>query len=176
MKNLKNAKWISLIMGALLILGGIIFLSNPLSSLLSLVYVIAAVFIATGILRILRYFTDSMFKTGSFLILGILDVILGIAMVYSQPLSAITLSIFLGFWEIVSGVSEIAISIDLKKSGFPRWWLGLALGILGVILGIMFINNPALPIIYIGIYMVMYGVTFISTFFGLLALERKFKR
>ncbi len=172
MNSLKQAKWISLLMGILLIINGFIFFTRPLDSLISLVNILSIILIAVGVLRIIRYFTDKIFKTGSFLIGGILDILLGILIIINQPFSIIAFTTFLGFWQIVSGVSEIAISIDLKRFNFPRWWLGLILGILGIIIGFMFINNPASPSIYIGVYLIFYGITFISTFFGISKLIR----
>ena len=170
-EGLKKARWISLIIGILLIITGVIFFTNPVGSLISLAYLIACMFIATGILRVIRYFTGSIFRSGSFLILSILDILLGIAMLYTQPFTAITLAMFLGFWEMFTGVSEIAISIDLKQIEMPRWWLGILSGILGIILGVMIIKTPALSSLFIAIYAIIYGLTFVSTFFAL----RKFK-
>lgn len=170
-EGLKKARCISLIICTLLIITGVIFFTNPVGSLISLAYLIACMFIATGILRVIRYFTGSIFRSGSFLILSILDILLGIAMLYTQPFTAITLAMFLGFWEMFTGVSEIAISIDLKQIEMPRWWLGIISGILGIILGVMIIKTPALSSLFIAIYAIIYGLTFVSTFFAL----RKFK-
>lgn len=172
MNSLKNAKWISLMIGVLLILSGVIFFSRPIESLLSLVNIISFIFIMVGVLRIIRYFTDRIFKSGAFLVGGILDILLGILIIYNQPFSIIAFTTFLGFWQIVSGVSEIAISIDLKKFNLPRWWLGIISGILGIIIGFIFINNPASSSIYISFYLLVYGITFISTFFTLSNLTK----
>lgn len=148
-------------------MGGIIFYKYPLDSLLSLAYFIGMLFVVVGILRVIRYFSDYMFKSGSFLILGILDILMGIIMLYTQPFTALTLAMFFGFWEVFSGLSEIVTSIDLKQVGLPRWWIGVLGGVLGILLGIMLIKNPALSSIYLGIYAFLYGLTFISTFFAL---------
>lgn len=172
MNSLKNAKWISLLIGILLIISGIIFFSRPIASLMSLVNILSIILIIIGVLRIIRYFTDRMFKSGAFLVGGILDILLGILIMYNQPFSVVAFTTFLGFWQIISGVSEIAISIDLKKFNLPRWWLGIISGILGIIIGFMFINNPASSSIYIAVYLIFYGITFISTFFTLSNLTR----
>ena len=136
-----------------------------------MVNVIAIFLIAIGVLRVIRYFTDDMFKTGIFLVGGILDIILGIIVISNQPVSVAAFTTFIGFWQLFSGVSEIVISIDLKRFEMPRWWLGLIAGAFGIILGYMLIQDTVLSSIYIsllvGIYMIVFGVTFISTFFGL---------
>lgn len=171
MDSVKRARWISLIIGILLIINGIIFIANPIESVITLVNVIAVSLIAIGVLRVIRYFTNDMFKSGVFLVGGILDVILGILIVSNQSVSVVTFTTFIGFWQLFSGVSEIVVSIDVKRLGLPRWWLGLISGILGIILGFMLIRNLVFTSVYIsmvvGIYMLVFGITFISTFFGL---------
>lgn len=175
MERLNSARWISLVIGILLIITGITFFKYPIESLMSISLLLAIMFIAIGVLRLIRYFTDDMFKTGSFLVISILDIILGLLIIFSQPLSALTLGMILAIWIMFTGVTEIAVSLDLKRFEVPRWWLGLISGIIGVILGFMMIRNPALSSIYIGMYVILYGITFISVFFGLTSLKNKMK-
>lgn len=177
MESIKKARWISLIIGILLIVNGIIFMANPIETVIALVTVIAISLIAIGVLRVIRYFTDNMFKSGIFLVGGVLDIILGIMIIANQPMSIAPFTIFIGFWELFSGVVEIAVSIDLKQMNIPRWWLGVIAGIFGIILGFMLIRNMAFSSVYIsflvGIYMIVFGGTFISTFFSLGKLKNR---
>ncbi len=119
-RGLKGIKWMSLAIGVLLIITGVIFYMNPMETLVSLSYWLVAIFIATGIMRIVRYFVSDIFKHGSFLIIGIVEVLLGVLMIYTQPITALTLAVFIGFWQLFTGVSEIATSLDLKNLDFPR--------------------------------------------------------
>lgn len=171
MINIKRASWLSLLIGILLTISGVIFIMNPIESVIALVNLIAVFLIIIGILRIIRYFTDNMFKTGLFLVGGVLDIILGVLIISNQPMSVVTFTTFIGFWQLFTGVSEIAISIDLKRLGLPRWWLGIIAGIFGLILGFLLIRNTMFSSIYIslvvGIYMIALGITFVSTFFSL---------
>lgn len=174
-EGLNKAKWSSLIIGILLILSGIMFYTNPMATLVSVSTWIAVVLIATGIIKIVRYFANDVFKQGSFLIIGILEIVLGGIMISTQPVTAITLAMFVGFWEIFTGVSEIVTSIDLKKFDFPRWWVGFISGILGIVLGFMIIKNPTLTGTLVSIYAIVYGVTFVSTFFAINSLLKKYE-
>ncbi len=172
-RGLKGIKWMSLAIGVLLIITGVIFYMNPMETLVSLSYWLVAIFIATGIMRIVRYFVSDIFKHGSFLIIGIVEVLLGILMIYTQPVTALTLAVFIGFWQLFTGVSEIATSLDLKNLDFPRWWIGAVSGVLGIILGFMLIKNPGLSRILISVYAIIYGITFISTFFAINSISKK---
>ncbi|WP_101773402.1 HdeD family acid-resistance protein [Peptostreptococcus faecalis] len=165
--NLNYARWMSLLMGILLICSGIIFYMYPITSLVSMAYMIACIFIVVGAVRIVRYFTHTTFRTGAFLVQGILEIILGILMLYTQGITVITLAMFLGFWEIFSGTSEIANSFDLKKNEFKGWWLGIISGLIGISLGFMLIGDPALSSILIGMYALIYGFTYILSFFNI---------
>ncbi|HLR20482.1 MAG TPA: DUF308 domain-containing protein [Tissierellaceae bacterium] len=173
-KSLNTARWISLFLGILLFALGFMFFANPKESLITLSTWIAFIFILAGVLRIIRYFTDGVFHTGSFLITSILDIVLGILMIASNPSTALALGTLISFWITFSSIAEIAISIDLKKVGVSTWWIGLLTGILGIILGISMIRDPLLSSIYIGSYIVLYGVTFITTFFGITSITKRF--
>lgn len=174
-RSLNITRWISLSLGILLIILGFMFFSNPMESLITLSIWIALMFILTGILRTIRYFTDDMFHTGAFLITSILDILLGVLMIANNPLTALALGTFVSFWVMFSSIAEIAVSLDLRKVGIPTWWLGVLTGILGIVIGIKIVGNPLLSSIYIGFYVVLYGITFISTFFGMTFLMKKFE-
>lgn len=171
--NMNMARWTSLIIGILLVILGVIFYRNPIKMLISLSYVISMILIGIGVLRVIRYFTDHVFKTGSFLMVSIMDIILGFLMVFTQPLTSITLTYILGFWIIATGVSEIAIAIDLKHLKVKGWWGSLISAIIGIIVGIMILTDPLLATIYISAYVILYGITFIITFFTLSSKMKK---
>lgn len=166
-RNMKMARWTSLLMGILLVILGVIFYRNPIKMLISFSDVIAIMLIGIGILRVIRYFTDDIFKSGAFLMVSIMDIILGSLMILTQPLTAITLTYILGFWIIVTGVSEMAIAIHLKHLKVKGWWGSLISAIIGIIVGIMILTDPLLATIYISTYVILYGFTFIITFFTL---------
>ena len=171
MGNLNLSKWLSLIIGILLIITGFILFVNPIETTLALVQVISILLIIMGIVRIVRFFSNEIFKSGMFLIGGILDIVLGIIMIYNRPATTIAFLWLIGFWQIFHGINELVLSIDIKQLGFKRWWLGILAGIIGIIFGFMLINNLMLSTVYvsvsIGISMFMFGVTFISTFFSI---------
>lgn len=175
-KSMERVKWISLAIGILLILIGVLFYKRPMESLVTLTSIIAINFILIGILRLVRYFLDPLFTTGSFLITAIFDIFIGILIIYNSPVSIISLSILLGFWIMVTGIGEIAVSIDLKKVGMSNWWLGMLSGLIGMVAGIMLFKNPILSSVYIGLYTILYGLTFVWTFIELHNLIKRIEK
>lgn len=178
MRKANVARWLSLIIGILFIISGIINFLNPVLTTVSLVQFIAIMLMATGLLRVIRFFSNDLFRVGSFLMAGILDLILGFLMIKNMTVSVLTFTVLVGFWVLGNGIAEIASSIDLKMIGLNRWWLGLISGIIGVIFGFFLITNQGLSTIYIStmfsVFVIILGVNFISTFMALTKLKRKY--
>ncbi len=178
MRKANVARWLSLIIGILFIISGIINFLNPVLTTVSLVQFIAIMLMATGLLRVIRFFSNDLFRVGSFLMAGILDLILGFLMIKNMTVSVLTFTVLVGFWVLGNGIAEIASSIDLKMIGLSRWWLGLISGIIGVVFGFFLITNQGLSTIYIStmfsVFVIILGVNFISTFMALTKLKRKY--
>ena len=99
---------------------------------------------------------------GWFLLWGIVLVILGLAAISAATFTTILSVIFLGFLIFVSGIIIIVDSFSFwwpKGSGF---FLHIVLGILYLVVGIMFMNNPisgsmSLTLI-LGIFYIVTGI------------------
>lgn len=178
MRGLNVAKWISLIVGILLIIGSVLNVLDPISANFSLVKTLSFLLIGIGILRVVRYFSDSIFNSGAFLVGGILDIILGVIMLNNLQVSVLAVQHLVSFWILFNGIAEIAVSIDLRKVGLKRWWTALLSGILGIVLGYLLITTDGLSTLYVSmmvsIYMFTLGLTFISTFFAISRFRRMF--
>lgn len=170
-KSLDKVKWLSLIAGILLIVVAFVNMMYPEEFTLELVKFLGIALVALGIIRVVRYFNKSVFSTGSFLVGGIVDIILGFLILKYKVTSLKVLFLLLGFWVLSNGVFQIAISIDFKKIGVKGWWLDLLSGILGIIVGIMLLGNFDLSMLYVTLlisgYALLLGISFIFTFFGI---------
>lgn len=178
MKNAVSvAKWSSLLIGILALILGFVSIFNPLETSVTLVYVIGFLFILAGIVTIVRYFQTSWFRSGAFMVGGVLSILMGIIMLRHTTASTIALTYLIGFWVLVQGIIDIATSFDLKKFGLSTWWLTLISGILGIIFGIMLLGNFGLAVIYvtvlISIYFFAAGISLITMFFSLSNLQKR---
>ena len=106
MQRLNRVRWLSLVAGILLIALSIINMLNPVEFTVSLVTFFAASLIVLGVIRIIRYFSWTVFSTGSFLIGGILDVLLGVLMLKNKLASVQVLLILVGFWVLTNAICE----------------------------------------------------------------------
>ena len=173
------AKWSSLVLGILSIIAGVLFIINPLDATVIMVNVFGVYFIISGILRIIRYFSSPWFRTGGFLVSGILDVVLGFIMIRNSLASTVALSFLIAFWVLIQGITEIATSFDLKNLGLPTWWLNLIIGILGVIFGFLLLGNFNLASAYITVltasYLFIMGIGLITMFFTISNIQDRLR-
>lgn len=176
MGNLNISRWISLILGILLVITGVVTLFNPIVTTVAFSQAFGILLLSMGVLRLIRYFSTSFFRTGTFLIGAGLDVGLGALMFLNPAMTAAVFVGIIGFWVLFNAIVEVAISIDLKHAGFNRWWLSLILGLFGIIFGIMLVSDARLSTMYftvlISAYLITNGITFISLFFGYSELKK----
>jgi len=178
MRELNITRWLSLIIGILLLVSGGLSLLNPVAVTVTIVQFISLMLIAIGLLKLFRYFSNSLFKSVSFLISGIIDVVVGFLMLKNLTVSIGVFRLLVGFWILLGGITEIATAIDLKNMQLKRWWLGIISGILGLVIGFAIVANVEYFVIYTSIflsfYMLVLGINFISTFIGLTNLKNNF--
>ncbi|EKE45310.1 hypothetical protein OCGS_0400 [Oceaniovalibus guishaninsula JLT2003] len=109
-----GGRWVTGILGLLLILFAISLWVQPLAGLLSLTLVVAAFFLATGIVRIwIGFRMRHRRRWGWIVASGVVSVILALMIFFSLPLSALTiLGIFFGVELTMAGVALIAVGME----------------------------------------------------------------
>lgn len=111
--------WLSLLLGILYIIAGIILLSNVLAGALTLTLVLATIFIVEGIFEIIACFKARTGGNLSWLVLmdGIITLILGIFIWYSWPNNSLwIIGLYVGISFIFSGASLLSIATDTRRT------------------------------------------------------------
>lgn len=162
---------VSMILSAvLMIITGVIALCNPMSTFISLLWIIGILTLVSGILTLVFYFFDARGTIGSGTVLfsGISDIILGILFLNHGLLVAEIIAFIVGLWLTVFGVERFIRSFDLKKLYFKNWWLTLILGALCIVVGVLSMFSPLASAIVvslvIGIGFIFYGVSLLVIF------------
>lgn len=147
-----------------LILMGLCFTFFPEISALTMCYCIGAVSIVFGIIKLMGYFSNDVYRLAfQFdLSLGIFMIVLG-AVEVIRPRALIGLLPFmLGILVLVDGLFKIQTALDSKKFGLKKWWISLAFGIIAGIVGIFLILDPfegnKILTILLGLTLVIDGV------------------
>lgn len=179
--KLKAAKnwWISVLIGILAIALGIMFISSPESSLLTLAIFFAYGFILSGILEVAFAISNrkAINGWGWNLVSGIIDLFLGAILLLAPGLTVMLMIYFVGFWIMFRSIWTLGSSIELQKVGVKNWGWLLAIAILGIIFSLIFITSPVFGgsfiIAFAAISFIIYGIFRISIGLTLRSIKKK---
>jgi len=105
-----------------------------------------------------------------YLLFGLLEMIVGAALLFQPQLSAQALIIYLGFWLTFIAISRISFSFVLKDMGTKNWWWTLLGGILTLIFAFLIIINPI-----VGMFSAVYFVSIPIFVAGVMAISFGFE-
>ena len=147
---------LSIIVGAIITVGGIICFFTPFATFMAAGYIIGIMLFIYGIIALIRsiqkragvpaYITSALaifvgflavFRPGGTLVIDIL------------------LLVFIAIWFIVQGATSIYISIKRRKE-LPGWGFGLASGIFGLAAGVLSFIFPQVEMFAVGILMAIF--------------------
>lgn len=149
-KTISRVLWI--IAGTLLIVSGIICLIRPAIALATIALFLGFVMLISGVIDIAVFVKGHkhMYGTGWFLVDGILTVILSFFLLFNEAFTMLALPLIFGMWLLVSGVSKIVNSLDLKVFGVSGWGYFLVIGIIFTTGGFVSFMNPVAGALTLG--------------------------
>lgn len=165
-KKTKVSIW-SLIIGIIFVVLGLGVLTVPLETLIGMGIYLGAAFFVGGILRLVEFF--SVRSSVGLLILGLLDLGIGILFLSDIGSAVATLPLMLGFWVLFSGITRVAFSFQLKDLNVSGWGWSMAFGIIGILLAFLIFYYPVVGavslVIFLSATMVVYGLTDVLDYF-----------
>jgi uncharacterized membrane protein HdeD (DUF308 family) len=143
LKMLFKNWWMILLKGTLLIIFGILAFLRPGITMTSLVIWFAAFMIADGVISLAAVISNWNSREDKWLLVaeGALGVLLGILIFRRPVIFEVFIAYLIGFWAIFSGISKIAMAIQLRKEMEGEGWLVLS-GILSILFGIIIFAQP----------------------------------
>lgn len=166
LRRLSTHWWVFLIQGIAAIILGLLLLTNPAATAVSLVVVLGAYWLVSGVMDFVRLFTDSG-QWGWHLLLGVTGVVAGILVLQNPLISTVATGTFLvsllAFGSLIMGV--LGIIRGVKEDG----WGSITIGIVNVLVGLWLLFNPlkafiALPVM-LGIFALIGGaITIVNAF------------
>ena len=168
----KGFNLVHFILGLVLLVTGLVSFFNPLSSLVAIVVVFAVAALFEGIIQLVfrsRLHEYTGYKANSILVLGILDSLIGLFLLFNMNFGLLALPYIFAIWFIIDSIGELIVSDVFKSSSNGYYWFKIVMNVLGLILGIMMLFNPivsALTISFlVGFYFLTAGIDFIVTSF-----------
>lgn len=160
-KVIKKRGWETLISSIIFAILGIILIVNPEGTIKVVSYILGAMFILTGLFKIINYFLakgkNDLFNYD--IAFGAIAIILGIVtIVYSMQIGSI-IRILIGLWIIYSSILRLNLAFKLKTLESNIWISSLIIAVIMMICGlyIIFISNAIL--ISIGIVILIYAIS-----------------
>ncbi len=164
--------WVSLVLGILFVLVALFLMFYPIVGYGALVILFSACMFASGIMEIFFSVSnrEQLSGWGWYLACGIIDLILGIFLIWYPGIAAISIPFILSFWLMFRGFSSIGFSIDLSRYGAHNWGWYLAFGILAIICSLAIMWNPGAGA-FASVYILAFAFLFIGFFRIMLSVD-----
>ncbi|MGX6979284.1 HdeD family acid-resistance protein [Vagococcus elongatus] len=172
MERGKNFNWSYLIIGILYILISLMSFRNPEGSLIAVVMMFGMTAVAKGIFELLirnkmKEYTG--YKSKILIVLGILDIVVGVLLIFNIGVSLSLLPYFFAVWFIMDSVGELSVAKVIKLVSRPFYWFTVAANVLGIILGFVLMFNPLLSAFtlafLVGFYFMITGINYVVAAF-----------
>ncbi|WP_029901765.1 HdeD family acid-resistance protein [Prevotella sp. 10(H)] len=175
--------WMSLLIGILALIMGVVSLVTPDTTLVALTVFFITMFFISGIIDIIYAVSNRKTSNnwGWALTGGIIDIVLGVLLV-CMPLPVVTtmLVYFVGFWILFRSILSIGLSCELQQQGVKGWGWLLALSILGILFSIFYMLSPVLNglfvVMLVSIAFMTYGIFRISYAFKIKSINDLLKK
>jgi uncharacterized membrane protein HdeD (DUF308 family) len=169
--------WSPLIRGLLAIVLAVVAFTLPGITFGAVVLLFGAYAFIDGVVSLMGAWraSQSHERWGALVFEGIAGIVAGAVTAFLPGITALVLVYIVAAWALVTGVLEIAAAIRLRKHIAGEWLLALG-GVLSILFGLVVAVVPlagAFAIaIYIGIYMMFFGVVMVTLAFRLRHWQR----
>ncbi len=128
----------------LLILLGIAAVVLPLAAGLAVSVVVGVVLLVSGAVGLFAAFTGhAHVHRGWSVLSAVIALVVGVLILVNPLVGAATLTLLLGLYLLLDGVSLIGLSMDQRKRGSSRWGLLLASGLFDLLLAALIVFTGA---------------------------------
>ena len=147
-----------LIQGALMMLGGFLALVYPLFSSVALTVIIGWLLIISGIIQGISLIGAQSVPNFWLQLISVgLAVIVGLLFLRNPGIGLLSLTLLLIVFFMVEGLSKVIFALTIRP--FPHWGWVFASGIIGILVSIYLLSNPAVAVWFLGLLL---GVVLVS--------------
>jgi len=170
--------WMTLLRGLFWIVFGIVILTKPGISAVSLTLAFGIIMFIDGIINIVNAFSSRSQNDDWWVLLltGLAGVALGVLTFYNPAATAIAIVFYVAIWAIATGLLTIVAAVRLRKQIEGEVWLGLA-GLASVIFGILLVARPGAGVLtllwLIGVFAIAFGVFLVFLAFRVKSVAKR---
>lgn len=161
--------WLSIIVGLVAIAAGIIVFINPVASYFAVAMWLGVAVLLSGIFNLVQCFsTDNSFVRNVWVVIAaIIDIIIGVALMFNTLFTAIMLPILFGIWLLCRGGVMLLQGMDLRSYRVRNaGWVVLGSIIMIAISFVVLLMPESFGveavILFIGVAFVAYGVSAVA--------------
>ncbi|MGC4028429.1 MAG: DUF308 domain-containing protein [Steroidobacteraceae bacterium] len=163
--------WIVLVYGLLGAVFGIVALTRPIATAVALAWTLGIFAIVEGVVTLAAMLDRGhAISRGWLLFYALVSLAFGVLTMLNPVVTASALLFLLAAWLIVGGIYRIVFAIRVRRQIEGEWLIALS-GLLGIVLGVMFVLNPvagiAVTTVWIGALALVYGLIQIFAAFRL---------
>jgi len=151
--------------GIVMVLLGIYVIFNPAVSLLGLALYMGIAFIVVGAGYFMASFSA---ESGWYLMVGLLDLFVGVILVSNLGVTAATLPIIFALWCLAVGIIQLVAAIQNYRGGTPWLWTMLT-GVLGILFAFLILVYPVFGAVALttlmGAYIILYGALTMTDYY-----------
>ena len=123
--------WLLLAGGVILFLIGVVVFAFPVQSYVGMAVLFGWLMLLTGVVETIVAARNTHYVTGRgwMLAWGVIEIVLGLILVFNVALSSATLPVVLGFWLLMRGFSAVGLGGDMRAVGIrgAGWTILLSL-------------------------------------------------
>lgn len=159
--HVKQYRVTAICTGILMLILGVIGIIWPISSAIAVAYVMAAAMIVFGVMKIVGYTKmPTYFRAGVGLLDGILDILLGIMLIFSGTDAMLyTLSFFFAFELIVAGIENLVVGNRVQFFGFADTGNFIVSGVIDLIVGTILLFMPGASLLTMETIVIFFLIT-----------------
>lgn len=160
-------RWLYLLQGGLMVLGGIIAILSPVLASAAVVWLLGWLLIISGLVQgigLLGARNHPMFWLQ--LIPAVLGILVGLLLLRDLAQGMLVISLLLIVFFMIEGISKIVFALTVRP--LANWFWVLASGILGVVLAVILWGS--LPVTALWLIGLLLGINLISEGLALVAL------
>lgn len=181
-KSLTKYWWTILIVGIAIFVLGIMIFARPGESYASLTVAFGILILLSGILQVTISVTERYLPDRGWLIAGgVIEIILGVILLFNKAFTALTLPYFLAFWLLFRGFNLIGFASDMRSLKVSGMGWTIAFAILLIICSLLILFSPTVigvgaVIILVGVAFLLAGISVMVFGFELFSIRYRYKK
>lgn len=158
--------WLLLAGGVILFLIGVVVFAFPVQSYVGMAVLFGWLMLLTGVVETIVAVRNTHYVTGRgwMLAWGVIEIVLGLILVFNVALSSATLPVVLGFWLLMRGFSAVGLGGDMRAVGIrgAGWTILCGILLLLCTLGILFqplVFGSTAVVVWVGLSLLLAGAS-----------------